>query len=80
MEVVEDNRYSTDYLDSDKQFDNQRRIGFNDGMKTEKVEIACPIGHLYRRVEGISLLKRRYWLPCGLASLGRGARRSKLSS
>jgi 2-methylcitrate dehydratase len=61
MEVVEDTRYSRDYLDPDKRaIANAVQIFFKDGSKTEKVEVEYPIGHRRRRAEGIPLLVEKF--------------------
>jgi len=57
MEVVEDKRYSRDYLDPDKRsITNAVQVFFRDGSSTERVEVEYPIGHRRRRAEGIPLL------------------------
>ena len=38
----------------------QYRSYFNDGSKTEKVEVEYPIGHRQRRKEGIPLLEMKF--------------------
>ena len=61
MKVVEDERYSRDYLDPEKRsIANAVRIFFGDGTATEKVEVEYPIGHRRRRREGIPLLERKF--------------------
>jgi 2-methylcitrate dehydratase len=61
MEVVEDERYSRDYLDPQKRsIANAVRVSFGDGTATEKVEVEYPIGHRRRRNEGIPLLERKF--------------------
>lgn len=60
-EVVEEERYSREYLDPDKRaIANAVQIFFADGTKTEKVEIEYPIGHRRRREEGIPLLEQKF--------------------
>lgn len=57
MVVVEDERYSEDYLDPEKRsIANAVQVHFSDGTATEKVEIEYPIGHRRRRAEGIPKL------------------------
>ncbi|MRR34432.1 2-methylcitrate dehydratase, partial [bacterium] len=57
MEVVEEPRYSSDYLDPDKRsIANAIQVFFRDGSRTEKVEVEYPLGHRRRRAEGIPLL------------------------
>ncbi|MBD3610114.1 MAG: MmgE/PrpD family protein, partial [Gammaproteobacteria bacterium] len=61
MEVVEDERYSREYLEADKRsIANAIQITFKDGSQTEKVEIEYPIGHRRRRDEGIPILKSKF--------------------
>ena len=61
MLLIEDKRYSTDYLAEDKRsIANAVQIYFNDGSKTEKVEVEYPIGHRQRRQEGIPLLEKKF--------------------
>lgn len=57
MEVVEDERYSRDYLDADKRsIANAIEIHFSDGSKTDNVVCEYPIGHRRRREEGLPKL------------------------
>lgn len=61
MEVVEDPRYSRDYLDPEKRsIPNAVQVFFKDGDSTEKVEVEYPYGHPRRRGEGIPLLFRKF--------------------
>lgn len=61
MEVIEDERYSRDYLDPEKRsIANAVQIFFKDGTHTEKVEVEYPIGHRRRRREGIPLLLAKF--------------------
>lgn len=67
MVVVEDKRYSEDYLDPEKRsIANAVQVHFTDGTETEKVAIEYPIGHRRRREEGIPLLIEKF--KDGLAS------------
>lgn len=51
-EVVEEPRYSREYLDPDKRsIANAVQIFFVDGTQTERVEVEYPLGHRRRRVE-----------------------------
>ncbi len=60
MEVVEDKRYSRDYLDPDKRsIANAVQVFFRDGSATERVEVEYPIGHRRRREKGIPLLIKK---------------------
>ena len=61
MLLIEDKRYSIDYLADDKRsIANAVQIYFNDGSHTEKVEVEYPIGHRHRRKEGIPLLEMKF--------------------
>ena len=62
MILTEDKRYSKDYLADDKRsIANALQIYFNDGSRTQKVEVEYPIGHRHRRKEGIPLLERKFF-------------------
>lgn len=59
--VVEDERYSRDYLDPEKRsIANAVQVSFNDGTSTEKVEVEYPVGHRRRREESIPLLEQKF--------------------
>ena len=61
MEVVEEPRYSRDYLDSDKRsIGNALQIHFRDGSQSERVEIEFPLGHRRRRDEARPLLFQKF--------------------
>jgi len=61
MEVLENKRFSADYLDPDKRaIGNAVQIFFNNGESTERIEIEYPLGHRFRRSEGIPLLKEKF--------------------
>ena len=61
MILIEDKRYSRDYLAEDKRsIANAVQVYFNDGSKTQKVEVEYPIGHRQRRQEGIPLLEKKF--------------------
>ncbi len=61
MTCVENKRYSKDYLNPDKRsIANSVQVFFKDGSKTEKVEVEYPIGHRFRRAEGIPLLVGKF--------------------
>jgi len=60
MEVVEDSRYTAEYLDPDKRsIANAVQVRFTDGGETAKVEVEYPLGHRRRRAEGIPLLEEK---------------------
>jgi 2-methylcitrate dehydratase len=57
MQVIENPRYSKDYLDPEKRsIANAIQIFFTDGSKTDRIEVEYPIGHRRRRKESIPLL------------------------
>jgi 2-methylcitrate dehydratase len=61
MQVVEDKRYSTDYLDPEKRsIANSVQVIFHDGTATERIEVEYPIGHQRRRAEGFPLLVEKF--------------------
>ena len=61
MEVVEDPRYTHDYLDPEKRsIANAVQVFFKDGSQTEKVEVEYPLGHMRRRGEAIPLLVEKF--------------------
>ncbi len=61
MEVVENERFTTDYLDPSKRaIGNAVQVFFSDGSATERIEVEYPVGHRRRRVEGIPLLKAKF--------------------
>ncbi len=61
MEIVEDARYSREYLEADKRsIANAIEVFFNDGSSTGKIEVEYPIGHRRRRSEGIPVLEQKF--------------------
>lgn len=61
MEIIEDLRYSQEYLESDKRsIANAIQVFFKDGTCTDKVTVEYPIGHRRRRDEGIPLLEAKF--------------------
>jgi 2-methylcitrate dehydratase len=59
--VIEDARYSEDYLDPEKRsIANAVQVFFRDGAATEKIAIEYPIGHRRRRAEAIPLLIKKF--------------------
>ena len=61
MEVVEEPRFSADYLDPDKRsIANSLQVHFADGTRTADVTIEYPIGHRRRRAEGLPVLVRKF--------------------
>ena len=61
MQVVENKRYSADYLDPEKRsIANAVQVFFKDGTSTENIVVEYPIGHRRRRAEGIPLLVEKF--------------------
>ncbi|MBY0587032.1 bifunctional 2-methylcitrate dehydratase/aconitate hydratase [bacterium] len=61
MEVVEEPRFTKDYLDPEKRsIGNAIQIFFDDGTSTRNVEVEYPVGHRRRRGEGIPLLLKKF--------------------
>ena len=57
MTVVEDPRYSSEYLDPEKRaIANAIQVTFKDGSSTDKVAVEYPLGHRRRRDEAIPRL------------------------
>jgi 2-methylcitrate dehydratase len=61
MVVQEDKRYSEEYHAVDKRsIANAMQITFKDGSQTQRVEIEYPIGHRFRREEGVKVLNSKF--------------------
>ncbi|WP_290789311.1 2-methylcitrate dehydratase [Halomonas sp.] len=61
MEVVEEPRYTRDYLDTDKRsIANAIQVYFRDGSSTDQVEVEYPIGHRRRRQDGVPVLEEKF--------------------
>ena len=61
MIIEEDDRYTKEYLESDKRsIANAIQIFFKDGTFTDKIEVEYPIGHRRRREQGIPLLIEKF--------------------
>ncbi|HKV97549.1 MAG TPA: bifunctional 2-methylcitrate dehydratase/aconitate hydratase [Gammaproteobacteria bacterium] len=61
MEVRENPQFTKDYYDPAKRYiGNALQVFFKDGNKTERVAVDYPIGHRKRRVEGISVLVKKF--------------------
>src|SRR5690606_32892550 len=61
MKVIEDERYTREYLEADKRsIANAVQVFFNDGSSTDKVAVEYPIGHRRRREEGMPLLVEKF--------------------
>ncbi|WP_121020250.1 2-methylcitrate dehydratase [Helicobacter vulpis] len=60
-EVAVDDRYTREYLDPSKRsIANALQVFFKDGTKTQKLEVHYPIGHRFRREEGLPLLYQKF--------------------
>lgn len=61
IQVVEDPRYTQEYLEPDKRsIANAIQVFFTDGSQTEQVAVEYPVGHRRRRAEGIPLLEQKF--------------------
>ncbi|MBL7002866.1 MAG: bifunctional 2-methylcitrate dehydratase/aconitate hydratase [Gammaproteobacteria bacterium] len=61
MQVVEEERFTTEYLEADKRaIGNAIQVFFKDGTSTEEEVIDYPVGHKRRRDEGIPLLLEKF--------------------
>ncbi|MGH8434814.1 MAG: MmgE/PrpD family protein, partial [Pseudomonas sp.] len=61
MVIVEDERYTREYLEADKRsIANAIQVFFKGGASTEQVAVEYPIGHRRRRAEGIPLLEAKF--------------------
>jgi 2-methylcitrate dehydratase len=61
MVIVEDPRFTREYLEADKRsIANAIQVFFKDGSSTENVVVEYPIGHRRRRAEGIPLLEDKF--------------------
>jgi len=67
MEVVENERFTREYLEPDKRaIGNAVQVFFRDGTHTDKVGVDYPIGHRRRRQEGIPELEKKFRHNLGL--------------
>jgi len=58
--VVEEPRYSAEYLDPEKRsIGNAVQVTFADGSTTERMEVEFPLGHPRRRAEALPLLRAK---------------------
>ena len=61
MNVVEDPRYSKDYLDSDlRSISNRIQVRFADGTTSAAFEVEFPLGHRRRRAESLGPLEAKF--------------------
>ncbi|MFT5117299.1 MAG: 2-methylcitrate dehydratase [Kiritimatiellia bacterium] len=62
MEVVENARFTKEYLEADKRaIGNSIQVFFKDGSHSDCISIDYPIGHRRRRAEGIPVLKTKFF-------------------
>lgn len=61
MEVVEEPRYTREYLDPERRsIANSVQVFFKDGTSTERVELEYPLGHRRRRTESLPHLQAKF--------------------
>ncbi len=61
MEVVEEERFTREYLEPEKRaIGNSLQVFFADGSSTDEVVVDYPVGHRRRRDEGIPLLEAKF--------------------
>ena len=61
MQVVENERFTREYLEPDKRaIGNAIQVFFKDGSSTENLSIDYPVGHRRRRAEGMPLLEEKF--------------------
>jgi 2-methylcitrate dehydratase len=61
MQVIENPRYTADYLDPEKRsIANALQVFFEDGTSTDRVEVEYPIGHRRRRKDAVPLLWQKF--------------------
>ncbi|WP_422124312.1 bifunctional 2-methylcitrate dehydratase/aconitate hydratase [Planococcus sp. X10-3] len=61
MHIVENKSYTEDYMNPEKRsIANAVQVFFEDGSSTEQVAVEYPIGHKFRREEGIPKLKEKF--------------------
>ena len=61
MVVVEDSRYTRDYLAQDlRSISNRIEVQFADGTSTQSIEVEFPLGHRRRRAESLGPLEAKF--------------------
>jgi 2-methylcitrate dehydratase len=61
MVVIEDPRYTKDYLDPDlRSISNRIQVRYSDGTETESFEVEFPLGHRRRRTESLKPLETKF--------------------
>ena len=77
MQVIENPKYSADYLDPEKRsIGNSVQIFFTDGTSSERVEVEYPIGHRRRRKDAVPLLWEKF--EGAIAKRFDGAKRTRI--
>jgi 2-methylcitrate dehydratase len=62
MVIKENPDFTRDYYDLSKRaISNSMQVFFEDGTHTERIEIQYPVGHRFRREEGIPLLEEKFF-------------------
>ena len=62
MKVVENPRYTADYLDPEKRsIANAIQIFFNDGSNIDRIEVEYPLGHRRRREESLPHIEAKFY-------------------
>jgi 2-methylcitrate dehydratase len=79
MTVVEEPRYTRDYLDPGKRtIANAVRVVYSDGSATDRVEVEVPLGHPRRRAEAQPLLREKLVANLGAVWDGRAEKLAAL--
>ncbi len=61
ISCIEDTKFTADYHDPEKRsIANAITIEFNDGSKSDEIVVEYPVGHKFRRDEGLPLLVEKY--------------------
>ena len=61
MTVIEDRRFTRDYLDPElRSISNRIQVFFDDGSSTDAIEVEYPLGHRRRRSESIGPLTAKF--------------------
>jgi 2-methylcitrate dehydratase len=76
MRVVENERFTRDYLDAEKRsIANAVRVFFRGGSSTGRIEVEYPLGHRRRRAESIPALGAKFARATALQMAPRGIER-----
>ncbi|HEX2584051.1 MAG TPA: bifunctional 2-methylcitrate dehydratase/aconitate hydratase [Steroidobacteraceae bacterium] len=61
MQVTENKKFTEEYYAADKRYiGNALQVFFEDGSRTERIEVNYPIGHRKRRDEGMPVLVKKF--------------------